>query len=92
MAKAKSHWEEIYSTSTPDDLSWTQSSPSPSIEWIKATLPNREAGVIDIGGGNSRLVDALLNEGFSRPAVLDLSASALSQTQARLGEKRSDVE
>lgn len=92
MDDRRSHWEKIYSTKTPDDLSWTQASPSPSIDWIKSALTDRSSSIIDIGGGNSRLVDALLKEGYARPAILDLSSAALKQSRDRLGDADSKVE
>lgn len=92
MDEKKQHWETIYSTKTSDKLSWTQEQPSPSIEWILETLPDRNAGVIDIGGGISPLIDHLLTAGYVKPAVLDISASAIEHAKNSLGDRQSKVE
>jgi 2-polyprenyl-3-methyl-5-hydroxy-6-metoxy-1,4-benzoquinol methylase len=67
------------------EVSWFQESPTISLELIRATGLNTDASIIDIGGGASRLVDALLDEGFSAITVLDLSEKALETSKARLG-------
>lgn len=92
MSEKKSHWETVYSTKPPEKLSWTQPAPSPSLEWIVEALPKHDGRVIDIGGGISELVDRLLEKGFVRPAVLDISSAALSQAKARLGDRSREVE
>lgn len=92
MDDLKVHWEKVYLSKASDELSWTQNSPSPSIEWIVAALPHRDSHIIDVGGGTSLLVDALLREGYSKPVVLDLSSTALMQSRERLGDMQSEVE
>lgn len=92
MKTPKSHWENIYNEKSSDELSWTQSSPSPSIDWIKSALPDRNSHVIDVGGGNSLLVDALISEGYLFPAALDLSQAALDKARKRLGALDPKVE
>jgi trans-aconitate methyltransferase len=92
MDEKKHHWENIYSTKTADKLSWAQARPSPSIEWILEAVPDRKSAVIDVGGGTSTLVDHLLEAGYMRPAVLDISSTALDQAKIRLGEKANSVE
>jgi trans-aconitate methyltransferase len=88
----KSHWENIYTTRTPEKFSWTQEQPSPSIEWILDIVPDKSAGIIDVGAGTSRLVDYLLDAGYVNPAVLDISSKALSQAQERLGDLSAQIE
>lgn len=88
----KSHWENVYSTKADEQLSWTQSSPAISLEWILESSPARDAKVIDIGGGISELTDSLLQEKFMRPTVLDISGAALDRAKARLGQKASLVQ
>lgn len=87
MVDRKQHWNSIYSGKTEDKLSWTQASPSPSLEWIIEAFPNRKSRIVDVGGGLSSLVEHLLAEGYERPAILDISPAALKFAQQRLGAK-----
>lgn len=86
------HWEAAYLTGGPTDVSWYQSRPDTSLAFIAATHSPRDGGVIDVGGGASTLVDCLLDTGYSRLAVLDLSAAALAHARARLAERAGAVE
>ncbi|MGI3186364.1 class I SAM-dependent methyltransferase [Nioella aestuarii] len=84
------HWNNRYSGSAPDDLSWYEAFPALSLSLIAdATGPG--AGVVDIGGGASRLPDALLDAGYHDITVLDLSAQALALSRARLGDRAGAV-
>jgi trans-aconitate methyltransferase len=87
----QAHWEHIYETKAENELSWYQESPAISLDLIRATGAKSSAAIIDIGGGASRLVDALLNEGFRAVTVLDLSESALAAAKARLGPRSANV-
>jgi len=82
----QSHWESIYSRKQPHELSWTQDYPRASLDFIHQARLGPEAHIIDIGGGDSRLVDCLIQEGFRNVTVLDISAAALARARARLGE------
>jgi 2-polyprenyl-3-methyl-5-hydroxy-6-metoxy-1,4-benzoquinol methylase len=87
----KTHWERVYTTKGEREVSWFQENPAPSLELIGlAGLPT-DAAVIDIGGGASRLVDALAERKIGKITVLDLSAVALDAARERLGEKGADV-
>jgi SAM-dependent methyltransferase len=88
----KSHWEEIYNTKLPMEVSWYQTSPSLSLKLIEATAIEKGQGIIDVGGGASMLVDCLLDEGYEDLAVLDLSGRSLEIARARLGVRKDDVE
>ena len=79
------HWQTVYQTKGEHDVSRFEESPAISLELIRATGVSTAASIIDIGGGTSRLVDALLDEGYSAVTVLDLSAKALETSKARLG-------
>jgi trans-aconitate methyltransferase len=92
MTNSRAHWEHVYATKSDEELSWFQDKPSLSLDLIKATGATREWSIIDIGGGTSRLVDALLGEGFTSLAVLDVSSAALAATRARLGARAEQVE
>jgi SAM-dependent methyltransferase len=80
------HWEHIYRTKGPDQVSWFQAEARLSRQLIERTVPDRTAPLIDIGAGASTLVDGLLASGYQDLTVLDLSPAALTQAQRRLGE------
>ena len=83
----KNHWEKIYETKSPEQISWTQNVPKTSLDFIHSFGLTKTAKIIDIGGGDSKLVDYLLDEGFENITVLDISAKALEKVKQRLGEK-----
>ena len=85
------HWQKVYQTKGEREVSWFQESPVISLDLIHATGLSTEASIIDIGGGASRLVDALLDERFEAITVLDLSEYALAAAQARLGVRSAKV-
>ena len=87
----KKHWETVYETKNPDKVSWTQDIPKTSLEFIRSFQLKKTAKIIDIGGGESKLVDYLLNEGFENISVLDISSKSLEKTKNRLGEKAKKV-
>jgi trans-aconitate methyltransferase len=91
-ASTKEHWETVYTTKDETDVSWFQDSPSPSLELIERLEPGNDAGIIDIGSGASRLVDSLLERGFRRLTVLDISQAALDLAALRLGRSASKVQ
>jgi ubiquinone/menaquinone biosynthesis C-methylase UbiE len=86
----KQHWEKIYSTKTPDSVSWFQEHADLSVRLIRNTGLGKDAAVIDVGGGTSRLVDDLVDEGYTDLTVLDLSSAAIAVAKQRLG-KRANV-
>ncbi|PVW13550.1 class I SAM-dependent methyltransferase [Marixanthomonas spongiae] len=87
----KKHWETVYETKNPDQVSWTQKIPKTSLEFIHSFGLKKTAKIIDIGGGDSKLVDYLLDEGFENITVLDISSKSLEKAKNRLGEKASKV-
>lgn len=86
------HWNQVYQTKGANDVSWYQRRPDVSLALIAASGVGRDAGIIDVGGGASTLVDFLLDDGYSRLAVLDLSVAALSLSRSRLGARAGGVE
>jgi SAM-dependent methyltransferase len=88
----KDHWNQVYQTKAPDDVSWFQTRPAISLKLIAASGVGKDAGVIDVGGGASVLVDFLLDAGFTKLAVLDISAAALEHARQRLAKRASLVE
>lgn len=91
MDTIKKHWETVYETKNPDQVSWTQDVPKTSLDFIHSFGLAKTAKVIDIGGGDSKLVDFLLDEGFENVTVLDISAKALEKAKQRLGDKADKV-
>jgi ubiquinone/menaquinone biosynthesis C-methylase UbiE len=91
MDNVKTHWNHIYATRSSDQVSWTEAIPSTSLDFIHSFQLSKDARIIDVGGGESRLVDFLLDDGFTNITVLDISEQALKKSQERLGEKASKV-
>lgn len=87
----KEHWETIFSTKNPQDVSWTQEVPSISLAFIHQFNVPKDASIIDIGGGDSKLVDFLLAEGYTNISVLDISETAISRAKKRLGDQANKV-
>jgi 2-polyprenyl-3-methyl-5-hydroxy-6-metoxy-1,4-benzoquinol methylase len=87
----KTHWESVYTTKGEREVSWFQENPAPSLELIALAGLSADAAIIDIGGGASRLVDALVERKIGKITVLDLSAAALDTARERLGDKGADV-
>ncbi len=85
MSNSKQHWEKIYETKEETTFSWFQPYPKTSIEFINLFSLPKNAKVIDIGGGDSHLVDALLEMGYTNISVLDISAKAIERAKKRLG-------
>jgi SAM-dependent methyltransferase len=85
------HWDAVYAARAPDALSWYQDRPIVSLELIADAAPRPGASLLDVGGGASRLVDLLLEQGGWRVTVLDLSQVALDRARARLGERAGRV-
>ena len=86
------HWNQVYQTKGSQDVSWYQRRPELSLALIAASGLSKDAGVIDVGGGASTLIDCLLDAGYTRLAVLDVSGVVLTQTRARLGARAAGVE
>lgn len=87
----KQHWETIYETKQPSQVSWTQEVPETSLAFIHQFNIPKSASIIDIGGGDSKLVDYLLKEGFTNISVLDISAAAIEKAKLRLGSESDKV-
>lgn len=87
----KQHWNNVYKTKTPNEVSWTQDQPKASLDFIRSFHVPKTAKIIDIGGGDSNLVDFLLEEGYQNITVLDISEKALEKAKKRLGEKAKNV-
>lgn len=90
-SNAQQHWETVYATKQPDQVSWTQPVPATSLEFIHSFPLDKQARIIDVGGGDSCLVDFLVAEGYQDITVLDISATALAKARRRLGARAQQV-
>jgi ubiquinone/menaquinone biosynthesis C-methylase UbiE len=87
----KEHWENVFANKQETEVSWFQPYPKTSIEFVKLFDLPLDANIIDIGGGDSQFVDALLEEGYKNIWVLDISENALSRAKKRLGDNANKV-
>ena len=81
------HWDNVYETKAPNQVSWTQEYPKTSFEIIQSFELSKTARIIDVGAGDSKLVNCLLDAGYEDVTVLDISEKALLRVQNRLGDK-----
>jgi len=82
---AKTHWEKVYTTKEPESVSWYRAHLEISLALVERAADSRSASIIDIGAGESTLVDDLLAKGYENITVLDVSQTALEVTKKRLG-------
>jgi ubiquinone/menaquinone biosynthesis C-methylase UbiE len=87
----KEHWEKVFTEKKLTEVSWYQPNPKTSIDLIKATGLGKDARIIDIGAGDSMLIDLLLEEGYTNIYALDISHHALERAKKRLGSKADQV-
>jgi trans-aconitate methyltransferase len=87
----KTHWEKVYQSKGEDETSWFQPRPETSLRLVGNTGEAKDTPFIDVGGGASRLVDQLLEQGWSNLSVLDIAPSALETARTRLGEQAAQV-
>jgi 2-polyprenyl-3-methyl-5-hydroxy-6-metoxy-1,4-benzoquinol methylase len=82
----KNHWDSVYRSKAPDAVSWYRPHLERSLALIERAAPDRSAAIIDVGGGESTLVDDLLASGYRNLSVLDISPTAIDVARARVGE------
>jgi len=87
----KEHWETVFTTKQETKVSWYQKQPKTSIDLIQACKVSKEAKIIDIGGGDSYLIDSLLELGYTNLFLLDISAAAIERAKKRLEDKAKNV-
>lgn len=80
----QAHWESIYGSKAPDAVSWCRPHLEVSLDLIERCAAGRSASVIDVGAGESTLVDDLVNRGYQDLTVLDVSKTAIAATKQRL--------
>lgn len=88
---SQTHWEKIYGSKAPDAVSWYRPHLETSLELIQRAAPARSASIIDVGGGESTLVDDLLAQGYQNITVLDISQTAIDATMKRIGTASAQV-
>jgi 2-polyprenyl-3-methyl-5-hydroxy-6-metoxy-1,4-benzoquinol methylase len=81
----RQHWNKVYTTKSPDAVSWYQPHLARSLELIERVAPDLSAAIIDVGGGEATLVDDLLAKGYENLTVLDISPTAIEVSKRRLG-------
>ncbi len=91
MKQNKQHWENVFSTKSPNEVSWTQLYPKTSMDYLESLHLSKTVNIIDVGGGDSNLVDALLEKGYENIWVLDISVTALEKAKKRLGDKAKNI-
>ena len=82
--KAKVHWETVYSNKAPNAFSWYRPHLETSLALIERATGNKSRSILDVGGGESTLVDDLLARGYQNITVLDISQTAIDVTKKRL--------
>ena len=82
---SKSHWEKIYKEKSPQEVSWTQETPTTSIEFFNDFKIQKDDPIIDVGGGESKFVDYLIDNGYKNISVLDISENAINNAKKRIG-------
>jgi SAM-dependent methyltransferase len=87
----RSHWDRVYRTKTPSEVSWYRPHLEKSLELIASAASSRDACIIDVGGGESTLIDDLLDREYRCLSVLDISQIAIDVTRNRLGERAHSV-
>lgn len=87
MENKKGHWEAVFETKSEKEVSWYQEKPVSSIQMIQSCKLPIDAKIIDIGGGDSYLIDSLIDLGYTNLYLLDISEKAIERAKQRLGEK-----
>lgn len=88
---ARQHWEKIYNSKQLSEVSWYQPAPAVSLAFLEELAVAKDAAIIDVGGGDSLLVDHLLEKGYSDITILDISSAAIDRAKKRLGVKAERV-
>jgi 2-polyprenyl-3-methyl-5-hydroxy-6-metoxy-1,4-benzoquinol methylase len=91
IMEKKKHWEAVYQNKDFKDVSWFEDVPKTSIDFLESLQLSKTAKIIDIGGGESRFVNYLLENGFKNISVLDISAMAIEKKKRELGSKSHDI-
>ena len=85
------HWEQVYGTKAATEVSWFRPHLDTSLSLVERVARDSNASIIDVGGGESTLIDDLIDKGYRNVTVLDISRTAIEHTQQRLAAASSDV-
>lgn len=85
MDTTKKHWDSVYESKPAEAVSWYAPHLRESLRYITQAAASKDVAIIDVGGGESTLIDDLVNDGYSKISILDISATALEVTKRRLG-------
>jgi ubiquinone/menaquinone biosynthesis C-methylase UbiE len=88
----KAHWDAVYASKSDDQVSWFQAEPELSLRMVRDTGLGAGARILDVGGGASRLVDRLLEDGHTTVGVIDVAENGLRKCRNRLGSDAESVE
>lgn len=91
MEDRKEHWNKVYENKKATEVSWYEPMPETSLNYITECKLEKDAAIIDIGGGDSFLAEFLIGQGFTDITVVDISENALNRAKQRLGEKAEEV-
>lgn len=91
MSEKQQHWEKVFATKQENEVSWFQPKPETSINFFIENQIPKDAKIIDIGGGDSYLIDNLIEMGYQNLFLLDISANAIERIKNRLGAKAENV-
>jgi 2-polyprenyl-3-methyl-5-hydroxy-6-metoxy-1,4-benzoquinol methylase len=87
----QAHWENIHATKPANAVSWYRPHLDSSLAFIEQAKIPRSASIIDVGCGQSTLISDLLTRGYTNITALDISTTAISLTQQRLGPSASKI-
>jgi len=87
----KKHWNRVYENNLPSEVGWYQDYPKMSLKLIAITEVGADGSIIDIGGGTSKLSGILLDQGYKRLTVLDISGKSIEKTKMQLAENSSRI-
>jgi len=91
MEDRKEHWNKVYDSKNPTEVSWYEPMPETSLDYIAECKLDNDAAIIDIGGGDSFLAEFLLAKGFTDITVVDISEKAIERAKKRLGERAEEI-
>lgn len=91
MENRKEHWNKVYDSKMPTEVSWYEPMPETSLNYIAECKLEEDAAIIDIGGGDSFLAEFLLARGFKDVTVVDISEKAIERAKQRLGERAEEI-
>lgn len=91
METYRDHWENVFATKAETEVSWFQAYPKTSVEFLELFDLPKDANIIDVGGGDSHFIDALIEKGYRNIWLLDISANAIERAKKRLGKNAAFV-